>query len=151
MSLIIESLSSTLGASRRDLQDMLDSVSSRLAGAQAQIERRLASAVGQADDPAQGADGVLAVTADFTDSELKRLAAKLLVGAGGMTWGISIISASMNAGGAVAIMGLGIALEPVIALLLGLVILAVSGVFAFRVAKELWRRLASTAGPLINP
>jgi len=147
MSLINEALSSALGATRRDLQDLLDSVGSQLASSRVQLERRLASVVGQTDDPATGADGVLAVTAEFSSPEFSRLAAKLLVGAGGMTWGIAIVSASLNAGGAVAIMGLGIALEPVIALLLGLVILAVSGVFAWRVLKELLRRLESSAVP----
>ncbi len=141
MSFIVEALSSALGAPRAEVSATLDQLESRLSAMRGDLRRRVGAALGRDQSTDAAADEVLAVAASVSDPTMDRLLLKLLASAGGVFWGVAVGSAALNAGGTIAI-GFGlIALEPVIAMILALAIIFISGHCALSVGREIWSRM----------
>lgn len=141
MSFIVEALSSALGAPRAEVSATLDQLESRLSAMRGDLQRRVGAALGRDQSTDAAADEVLAVAASVSDPTMDRLLLKLLASAGGVFWGVAVGSAALNAGGTIAI-GFGlIALEPVIAMILALAIIFISGHCALSVGREIWSRM----------
>lgn len=141
MSFIVEALSSALGAPRAEVSATLDQLESRLSAMRGDLQRRVGAALGRDQSTDAAADEVLAVAASVSDPTMDKLLLKLLASAGGVFWGVAVGSAALNAGGTIAI-GFGlIALEPVIALILALAIIFISGHCALSVGREIWSRM----------
>lgn len=141
MSFIVEALSSALGAPRAEVSATLDQLESRLSAMRGDLQRRVGAALGRDQSTDAAADEVLAVAASVSDPTMDKLLLKLLASAGGVFWGVAVGSAALNAGGTIAI-GFGlIALEPVIAMILALAIIFISGHCALSVGREIWSRM----------
>jgi hypothetical protein len=141
MSLIVESLSSALGAARADVRDLLDTAEARLSLVRANIDCRLGRALAHDGSDAERASMVADIGQDVADPDFRRQVAKLLVSVVGAGWGLSVVSAAISTGGAMVAIGAGIVLEPLIALVLGLVVMFICGKFAWGVIRELTRRI----------
>lgn len=141
MSFIVEALSSALGAPRAEVSATLSQLESRLAAMRGELQRRVGAALGRDQSTDAAADELVAVAASFNDPSMDKLLLKLLASTGGVFWGVAVGSAALNAGGTIAI-GFGlIALEPLIALILALAIIFISGHCALSVGREIWSRM----------
>lgn len=141
MSFIVEVLSSALGVPRAEVSSTLDQLETRFSAMRGDLQRRVGAALGRDQSSDAAADEVLAVAADISDPGMDKLLLKLLASTGGVFWGVAVGSAAINAGGTIAI-GFGlVALEPLIALILALAIIFISGHCALSVGREIWSRL----------
>ncbi len=145
---IVETISGFLGAARDDVRALLEAADERLTSVRGDLDRRLGAVLGGDGSNADRADSVVVIGQGLNDEVLKRLSIKLVASVAGIAWGLGITNAALGAGGVGVMIGIGIAVEPLIALVLGLVVLFVCGKCCFGVIRELGRRMENAASEL---
>jgi len=143
MSLIVEALSSGLGAARADVHAFLDALEARIDAVRGDLSRRIGNALGGDGSNETRADAVVAVAGDVADEGLKRLVLKLIGSVAGAAYGAGLVSASLSAGTGLVAIGVGIELAPIIAAVLGIALIWYCGSMAFGVIRTLMQRLDS--------
>ena len=144
--IVVELVSRALGATRNDVREFLDTASEKLAAVRHDLTRRVDTIIAGRGSDSDRADALIEYSNDATDS-LRPDAIRLVAGMAGTAWGGLILSAGLNASGAAAIAGLGISVAPIVAILLGLVVMIVCGRYTLNLIRELVGRIKAYSEP----
>ena len=147
--IVVESVANTLGVARQDLRDFLDTAEEKLGSMRGQLSRRVDALVSAPGSDAERADEVIeysrTATAGFDKDALKFVAA-----IAGTAWGAGIVSAGVSTAGTVMVAGLGVSVAPIVAVVLGLVVMVICGRYAWGVLKEMIGRLQDESEKLAD-
>ncbi len=143
--ILVESIHAVSGSSRQEVESLIDDVEASLARTRNNIRQKIGAALSSARNDAEGADAIAQISADRS---FNRDAVRLVTSFAATIWGAGIVSAGLNATGAVVAVGLGVELAPIIAILLGLLIMFYCGSYAFGVIRELLGRLSTASSAL---
>lgn len=145
--IIVESVANTLGVARQDLREFLDSAEEKLGAMRGELSRRIDALVSAPGSDSDRADNVIeysrTATAGF-DKETFKFVASIA----GTAWGVSMFSAGVSSAGTVAVAGLGVSVAPIVAVVLGLVLMVICGRYALGVLKEMIGRLKEESDKL---
>lgn len=134
--LAIEGLSSVLEVSRSNIQMLFDKIESRVDAISGDLDRRIGAALSSSDDDSYRAEAIAGVGASIADKEIMGL----VLSVAGTAWGVSIAHAGfMAVGASVAVAGFSMA--PVVAFILGLIIMVVCGKYCFSVIKKMLNKI----------
>ncbi len=147
--IVVESVANTLGVARQDLRDFLYSAEEKLGAMRGQLSRRIDAMVSAPGSDADHADDIIEYSRTAT-AGFERDAAKFVATIAGAAWGASLMSAGLSSGGAVAVAGLGISVAPIVAVVLGLVVMVICGRYALGVLKEMIGRLKDESAEFVD-
>lgn len=148
--LLIEGIHDALGLARQDIRAFIDGVEERLQSIQLDLERRVGAVLGSGNSDSECADSIIEIARAPGDHETNRSLIRFIGSVIGTLWGGQIAFAGLNATTGLIAIGFGVELAPVLAILLGLLIMFFCGRYCLGVMAELLGRLSSFGPSLSN-
>lgn len=138
--IVIESVANTLGVARNDLQEFLEKAEDRLGSMRGELSRRIDCMVSSPGSDIERAEAVIEYSQAATGG-FEREAVKFVAAIAGTAWGAGMVATGLTTAGTVALAGLGVSVAPLVAVILGLVVMVICGRYALGVIRELVRKL----------
>jgi len=142
--ILVEGIHEALGIARHEIRSLIDDTERLFSNMGNELDRKLGSILGSDGSDEDKVDAIMNFSNSPGDRDSNRQLLKLVGSFVGMAWGTSIVAAGLTTTTGAVALGLGIELAPVLAIIIGLLVIFYCGKYCFSVIKELLSRLSST-------